>query len=659
MCGIAGYVDFETGRVWPAVLDAMAAALARRGPDARGTLIEGPCGLAHARLSIIDLAGSPQPMRVGGSRVSLVYNGELYTYRDLREELVKQGIFLDTHGDTEMILRYVDHQWEKALDQFDGMFAFAAWDRQRERLLLARDPLGKKPLFYAIPSPGVLVFASEIKAVLEHPAVCVELDEDAVRQAVRFRAVYGDRSLYAGVRQVEPGCWLEITREGIRQGRFYDLPALAASERERIAGHSDQQLIDDGERMLTEAVRKRLVADVPVGAFLSGGLDSSLIVALMRQCRAPEEKTCTFSVGFRGDRNSELPFAQTVADAIGTVHTTVELTEQDYARRLAEMTACRDAPVSEPADVAIAQMSEVAKRTVKVVLSGEGSDEVFCGYPKYRFADASWALRAGIRAAGPKPVAALAGMLGMDRRRVLVLAQSLSQTTELNRLVQWFSYLDRGMLAELLPGLGWSDDAWTATTAPQAATLRQAQTLGFDPAARMQLVDCLTWLPGNLLERGDRMTMAAGLEARVPFLDRALAPWGVALPSRLKVHGKSLKWIVRQWAKRKLPPQILERPKWGFRVPLAEWFRGSLRSTVYDYLTSSRGLCARFGDVNRVRRVLDMHDAGVQDANLTLWTLLAAEVWYQDVFLSRDVSRRGTSLGGSGAAASGLPTAAA
>ena len=639
MCGIAGYVDFETGRVWPAVLDAMAAALGRRGPDARGTLVEGPCGLAHTRLSIIDLAGSPQPMRVNGSRVSLVYNGELYTYLDLREELIRQGVFLDTHGDTEVILRHVDRDWENAPPRFDGMFAFAAWDRERERLLLARDPLGKKPLFYATPSPGVLVFASEIKAVLEHPAVRVELDEGAVRQAVRFRAVYGDRSLYAGVRQVEPGCWLEVSRSGIRQGRFYDLAALAAAERDKLANTSDETLIADGERMLSDAVRKRLVADVPVGAFLSGGLDSSLIVALMKECRG--EKTCTFSVGFRGDRHSELPFAQAVADALGTAHTTVELTEADYAKRLAEMTGCRDAPISEPADVAIAQMSEVAKRTVKVVLSGEGSDEVFCGYPKYRFADAPWALRTGIRAAGPNRVAALAGALGMDRRRVLVLARSLSQSTELDRLVQWFSYLDRSMLAELLPGLGWTDAAWQQTTAAQAATLRQAEALGLDPAARMQLVDCLTWLPGNLLERGDRMTMAAGLEARVPFLDKALAPWGVALPARLKINGKSLKWVVRQWAKRKLPPQILERPKWGFRVPLAEWFRGTLRPMVYDYLTSSRGLCARYGDVKAVRALLDAHDRGAQDANLSLWSLLAAEVWYQDVFTGRDVPRRG------------------
>jgi asparagine synthase (glutamine-hydrolysing) len=657
MCGIAGYVDFETGRVHPAVLNGMAAALGRRGPDARGTLVEGPCGLAHARLSIIDLAGSPQPMRVGGARVSLVYNGELYTYLDLREELVRQGVFLDTHGDTEMILRYVDREWEKALPRFDGMFAFAAWDRERERLLLARDPLGKKPLFYATPSPGVVVFGSEIKAVLEHPDVGVGLDEDALRQAVRFRAVYGDRSLYAGVRQVEPGCWLEVSRSGTRSGRFYDLAALAAAEREKMRGVSDDALVETGERMLADAVRKRLVADVPVGAFLSGGLDSSMIVALMKQCRQPDEKTCTFSVGFRGDNNSELPFAQTVADALGTVHTTVELTEQDYARRMGEMAACRDAPISEPADVAIAQMSEVAKRTVKVVLSGEGSDEVFCGYPKYRYADASWLLRTGIRTAGAPSVSALAGLLGMDRRRALVLARSLSHTSELDRLVQWFSYLDREMLGDLLPGLGWSDAAWRQTTAAQEATLRQAQSLGFDAPARMQLVDCLTWLPGNLLERGDRMTMAAGLEARVPFLDKALAPWGVALPKRLKVNGKSLKWIVRQWARRRLPPQILERPKWGFRVPLADWFRGSLRPMLYDYLTSSRGLCARYGSVERVRKIVDAHDRGEQDANLTLWTLLSAEVWYQDVFNGRDVPRRGAVP--AGASAAQVPTAAA
>jgi asparagine synthase (glutamine-hydrolysing) len=613
----------------------MAQALRRRGPDAQGVLLDGPCGLAHARLSIIDLAGSPQPMRQPGSDISLVFNGEIYNYLQLRAEFQKLSETFVTGGDTEVILRLVGREWDKALPRFDGMFAFAAWDRRRKAMLLARDPIGEKPLFYATPAPGVLVFGSELKALLQHPQIDAALDEDALRQVLRFRAVYGERSLHRGVRQLPPGHFLEFTATGLRTGRFYAIGDEIEIARKEYAGLDEGGLIARGEQLLRDSVEERLIADVPVGAFLSGGLDSSVIVALMRDARAKTggETVRTFSVGFLNDAFSELPYARIVADAIGTRHTEVSVGEEQYVRRLAELTACRDAPISEPADVAVAEMSRIAKQSVKVVLSGEGADEVFCGYPKYKFASASPLLRQSIRLVGPRRTAWLAGRLGVDARRALVAARALALPEELDRTVQWFSYFDQSDLQRLLPGLGWGDAFWASTISPQREALRQAT--GTSPAQRMQLVDCLTWLPGNMLERGDRMTMAEGLEARVPFLDKEVIRFGLALPDRMKIRGKTLKWIVRQWAAKALPAQISGRRKWGFRVPLAQWFRGSLRPMLYDYLRASNGLCGTYGNKAAVSELLESHQAERIDANLTLWTLLTAEIWYQGVYHRR------------------------
>lgn len=634
MCGIAGYVDFAN-RPDPAILSAMARALARRGPDAQNTLQDGPSGFAHTRLSIIDVDGSPQPMAVSGSDVSLVYNGELYNYPQLRDELQATGEVFATQGDTEVVLRWVAREWDKALPRFDAMFALAAWDRRRQRLLLARDPLGEKPLFYATPAPGLLVYGSEPKAVLEHPAVDRALNHDALRQAVRFRAVYGDRCLHAGVSQLEPGAWLEFSKTGLKIGRYHDAIVSTAEAGRRLAGLSDQDIVQQGWDLFFESVRERLIADVPVGAFLSGGLDSSLIVAAMRNARGPEADIRTFSVGFSDDPNSELPYAKIVADRFGTSHTPITVGPASFAQRLSELSACRDAPVSEPADVAVAEMSQIARRSVKVVLSGEGADEVFAGYPKYRFAAAPRLFRAGLRAVGARRASRLAGRIGVNSDRALIAARALSHTREVDRIAQWFSYMDQRDLKRLLPGLGWTDADWNETVRPQQEALARMTALG--PLARMQTADCLTWLPGNMLERGDRMTMAEGLEMRPPFLDKALVAFGLALPDRLKVRGGAGKWIVRQWAAQVLPPEIVQRRKWGFRVPLDQWFRGPLRSMLHDYLLSADGLCGTYGDRAEIARFLDGHANGEFDASTALWTLLSVEVWYQDVFRVRSV----------------------
>jgi asparagine synthase (glutamine-hydrolysing) len=399
------------------------------------------------------------------------------------------------------------------------------------------------------------------------------------------------------------------------------------------------------------------MADVPLGAFLSGGLDSSLIVALMKALQpggGGGVGVRTFSVGFSGDPFSELHHAKTVADAIGTEHLEVNVGPEAFVDSLASLSNFRDGPVSEPADVAIAALSRVAKQHVKVVLSGEGADEAFAGYPKYLMARVPAAVRFPMSLVGAERVARMAGWAGLDRRRALVAARSMALPRERDRVVQWFSYTDRDTLENLLPGLDWNVDQWERTMLEQRGAL--ARVRAWTAVGRMQGVDCLSWLPGNMLERGDRMTMAQGLELRPPFLDKRLVAFGLALPDRMKVRGRTTKWIVRQWAARRLPASITKRPKWGFKVPLAQWFRGELRDLLFGHLTSSTGLCATYGDGKAIRRLLEAHDSGTVDANLTLWTLLAVEVWYQDA-TRRHVVEGGDrtmtrSLAGAAAAAS-------
>lgn len=635
MCGIAGYLDLTGRPPERHILEAMAATLRRRGPDAVGYDIDGPCGLAHARLIVLDPEGGLQPMRAQGSPVTLCYNGELYNFTQLRDELARDGTHCTTRGDTEVILRWVTANWTTGLHRFEGMFGFAAWDRDRKRLLLARDPFGIKPLFYASPRPGLIIFASEIKAILAHPEISTDTDKDALRQALRFRAVYGERTLYTGIRQLAPGAWLNMDATGITTGQHFNIALRASRVREQLQSLSDEELLHRGEETLSAAVRSHMVADVPVGAFLSGGLDSSLITALMRESRDPSAELHTFSVGFQDDPASELPFAAEVAKALGTRHHEVRVGPLDYIERLADLTMCRDAPLSEPADVAVGVMSEAARRLVTVVLSGEGADEAFAGYPKYRFARPPRALRFGVRTIGVANVERLARLSGIDPRRARIAARALASRSDLESMTLWFSYLDRSRLNNLLPGIGWDETNWSRTLDPQRDAIKRAAWDG--TLARMQGVDCLTWLPGNLLERGDRMTMSASLEMRVPFLDASVAIFGLALPDRCKLRRREGKWLLRRIADKRLPESIINRRKWGFRVPLAQWFRGPLRDLLESNLTSGDGLISTYGDRAAIRSLLDDHLSGRTDASWELWTLLATDLWWRHARTARSV----------------------
>jgi asparagine synthase (glutamine-hydrolysing) len=564
-------------------------------------------------------------MHSGPSGLTIVYNGELYNYRALRRELEAEGVKFLTAGDTEVVLRMIERWWDKALPRFDGMFGLAVWDSRNERILLARDQIGEKPLYYAI-TDAQIVFASEIKGIFAEGSVTPRINPDGLRQLLRFRAVYGNHTVYGGINQLLPGMCLEFSSKGTQLRRYYNLVDEVNKTRKAISGLSKQNVVELGCELFRKSIKERLCADVPLGAFLSGGLDSSLIVAIANT-HLTDTQFKTFSVGFDDDIHTELPYAARVSEFVGTEHEQVRVGPNDFMRRLEELSICRDGPVSEPADVAIACMSRLARQSVKVVLTGEGADEVFAGYPKYVFANVPSCFRTIMRHIGPVRIARLASLVQLDPRRALVAARAMTPKTEVSRLVQWFSYMQRDDLVNWFPGLDWSDAVWADTQGTQTEVLEEMAS--FSPLARMQALDCLTWLPNNLLERGDRMTMAEGLEARPPFLDTDLVHYGLALGDSFKVRGWHGKWVVREWAKNYLPEDIIWRKKWGFRVPLGRWFGGPLRAYLHDMLLSTGGLTELFGDRKRISHLLSEHDRGLVNHDLTLWSLLAAECWYR------------------------------
>ncbi len=566
----------------------------------------------------------------------ITYNGELYNFVELRDQLIAESDSrFQTKSDTEVVLRGIANEGRSFLKKMDGMFALGAWSVSRQSLLLARDLVGEKPLYYAIPQPGTLVFGSEIKAVLAHPKVVGSLDDSSLREVLRFRANYGPQSLVRGIRQIKPGTYLEFSAAGMSEGIFASITADMRLGEKSIGSNDTAALIQHGQDLFMESVRRRMVADVPVGAYLSGGLDSSLVVAAMRDLSGKAADIHTFSVGFEDDPHSELAAASDVSKHLRTHHHEIRVSADDFARRWPDLSAIRDSPLSEPAEVAFAEMSEVAKSWVTVALSGEGADEIFAGYPKYSYANVPTVARLALRVLGDEGVDRISKLLGTDATRAKIAARALAHPQEADRLAQWFSDSRRDTLEGLLPGLASSDDPWAQTMSAFEKALALAN--GETSLRRMQIVDCLTWLPGNILVYGDRMSMAHGLEMRLPFLDKSLVAFALALPDHLKIRNREQKWVMRRWRIGNLRPEVMNRRKWGFRVPLAQWFRGPLRHFMLDHLLDASSLCRRYGDSGKIGTLLERHISGKTDASATLWKLLSTEVWYRGAKMTIEV----------------------
>lgn len=625
MCGIAGYLTTNLREDLSASLRRMADAIAHRGPDGEGYFEalagNGACriGLAHRRLAIIDLATGQQPMGNEDGSIQIVFNGEVYNFQQLREQLAARGYVFRTRSDTEAIVHAYEEWGPECVLRLRGMFAFAIWDQKRERLFIARDRYGKKPLFICERS-GLLLFASEIKAILAFPGFEASVDRAAVWEYLSYRYVPAPATLFCGIRKLMPGSYVVAEGGTVTETRYF-WPA------DRKAYSNDApppDPVEDFLHGLDEAVRIRMISDVPFGAFLSGGIDSSAVVGLMsRHSNLPVK---TFSAGFTESAYSELGYARTIAQYFKTDHHELRVSQHDLMQHLVTLVRSRDAPVSEPSDIPIYLLSVEASRTVKMVLTGEGSDEFLGGYPKHvmeRCVPAYQWLPEAVRNGLFAPMFQL---LPYGFRRVKTAAVNLGLSESTERLPRWFGALTHSERSQLLavpvPGCR-RDLGIQFDTEPGNSSLR-----------RILYFDQTSWLPDNLLERGDRMTMAASIEARMPFMDHELAAFVSGLSDEWRVRGRTTKRILRESMLRLLPAAILERPKVGFRVPVNEWFRTSMKEYLSDHLLGSGSRTHAYYQPRTLRRYLDEHMTGRQNHEKLLWTLLNLEIWHKEYGLS-------------------------
>jgi asparagine synthase (glutamine-hydrolysing) len=628
MCGING-IAFPAGaerNVERAVLERMRDVIRHRGPDDEGIFLDGPVGLGHRRLSIVDVAAGHQPMTNEDGSLHITYNGEIYNHADFRSMLESRGHVYRTHCDTETILHLYEEHGAACVEQLRGMFAFAIWDQCKRELFIARDRLGVKPLYYAHKLDGSFYFASEIKALIEARAVKPEINYAALPDYLANHGTSGDETLFVGVKRLLPGHTLLWREDGqIRIVQYWDINFAAEGAE---AGRGDADLIEEWTELFRTAVRLRLMADVPLGMFLSGGIDSSAIAAMMSGM--VNEPVKTFSVAFREREANELTYARMVAKAFQTDHHEVIVSPAEFFAALPQMIWQEDEPLAHPSSVPLYFVSRLAAEHVKVVLTGEGSDELLGGYERYYKTLYNLAVGPHYQRLMPAPLrralAARIGGLPADSkvrhklsRTFLCLAPDIESIYFDN-----FAVFTRAMQRDLL----------SAETKERAGALdpyhemrRYYETADADSTLnKMLYADTKTYLH-ELLMKQDQMSMAASIESRVPFLDQKLVEFTVRLPVRLKLRrGWTTKYVLRASMQGVLPEPILARKKMGFPVPVGKWFRGEFRSVVDEYVLGARAAGRGIFNHDYVRGLVARHQAGENHAE-RLWALVNFEIW--------------------------------
>jgi len=608
MCGIVGIRALSRGVIDGRRLETAVDNLHHRGPDDRAVWTDDQVGLGHTRLSIIDLSGSAQPMHTVDNRQHMIFNGEILNYQAIREQLTDHDF--QTNGDTETIFATVLHRGPEGLAGLRGQFALAIYDEDDGSVLLARDRMGILPLYYAARGDRI-VFGSEVKALLPLLEGSLSVNDAALDDFLAQRAVGAPNTLFADIKAVRPGHTVRIHADG----RIEESPYWTLSEADPIS-IAPEEAVTQVSDTLVDAVREALVADVPVGAYLSGGVDSSLIVALVASVTGEPSRVKTFSAGFLDNPHDELPYARTVATHIGTDHREVMIDPAGFLDAWPKLTWHRDAPLSEPADIAVFELAKAAREDVKVVLSGEGSDELFAGYPKYGVAAWTDRLR---RVPAPLRGAALRRgerMLPGSQGKLRIAMRALAASNEREMYRSWFAPFVEHERAALL-----------GQASPSAGPVS-----GHDVIDRMLRSDLECWLPNNLLERGDRMSMAASLELRPPFLDARLVELAYSLPSDVKVRDGVTKWVLKEVARRHLPADIVDRRKVGFRVPLDRWFRSGLQEHARERLLDRESFVSQRLDRPMVEALLTSHETGRRDEELRIWTLMCLDVWHEVFF---------------------------
>jgi asparagine synthase (glutamine-hydrolysing) len=624
----------------------MTDAIRHRGPDDSGFYQDSWASLGHRRLSIIDLATGQQPMTNEDGNLQIVYNGEIFNHAELRPELERAGHRYSTRCDTEAILHAYEQYGPACVDRLRGMFAFAIWDSQARRLFCARDRLGKKPLYY-YHDRGLFAFASEIKALLEHPAITAAFDESVLPEYLAFGYISDERTMFRGIRKLMPGhhLTLEVGREqpalSIRQ--YWDLPADPTAREDR----DDASWIRECRERLEETVRTRLMSDVPLGMFLSGGLDSSAIAALMKRMFSGPVKT--FSVGYQEAPYSELSYARQVAGTIGTEHHEVVVGMEEFFNSLPRLVWHEDEPIVWPSSISLYFVSKLASREVKVVLTGEGSDEMFAGYGRYRLNlwNERWLKR--YRMVPERLRRALRGFVGASslltantRRKLQHTFIGLDDTIESLYLDNFYSAFPASEQASLLTASG--------GTGAYDGFLRYWNQRGHDPMlARMLFADQKTYLV-ELLMKQDQMSMATSIESRVPFLDHEFVEFSTRVPEHLKLRGAEGKYIVKKAVEDLLPREIIYRTKMGFPTPLRQWLRDPRADGIFSLLSARDGLLASCLDLGEVESVVERQKSGQYDSTDRLWRLLNLQVW-GDMFITGKREQRWDGLMMPGAAA--------
>jgi len=628
MCGINGIALSSRSRrtLDPLVLERMRDQLAHRGPDDTGLFVDGRVGLGHRRLSIVDVAAGHQPMTNEDGTMHIVFNGEIYNHADYREELEARGHTYRTHCDTETILHLYEEEGARAVERLRGMFAFAIWDQRKRELFIARDRLGVKPLYYVHTDDGSLYFASEIKALLAAGAVAPQINYRALPDYLANHGTSADETLFAGVKRLPPGHTLLWQDGRVRIEEYWDVRFNGGDS--QTDDRSDADYIAEWSELFRKSVRLRLMADVPLGMFLSGGIDSSAIAAMMSGM--VDEPVKTFSVAFAEREANELEYARLVARAFKTDHHEIVVSPEDFFRALPRLVWHEDEPLAHPSSVALYFVSKLAAEHVKVVLTGEGSDELMAGYGRYRKTVYNLSLGAKYRSlttAGMRRLVAggVGSLPGASRVRQKLSRTFLCVEPDIESIYfDNFAVFGRAMQHDLLTR---ETRERAGAVDPYAGVRSHLERTDAETLLNQLLyADTKTYLH-ELLMKQDQMSMAASIESRVPFLDHKLVEFTARLPERMKLRGLTTKYILRRSMKDVLPEQILSRSKMGFPVPVGAWFRGQYKSVIDEYVLGERARARGLFDSSYVRSLVERHQHGGENHSERLWALVNVEMW--------------------------------
>lgn len=623
MCGIVGFTTFKQRPGDPdRVVRAMAGALQPRGPDGEGYFNDGAAVLGHRRLSIIDLGGGAQPFSIEHGRYQIVYNGELYNYIELAADLRARGHSFASHSDTEVLLRQLAEDGVEGLQPLNGMFAFAMWDREKRELLLARDRVGIKPLYYTV-TGGELVFASEMKALLQHPAVTRRIDPLSISKYLTFSYIPAPHTIFQDIHKLEPGHWLRFSERGQEKGSYWDIPL----EDNPISEGTVDERADELLAILRDAVTKQLRSDVPVGVFLSGGIDSSTVTALAAQ--AVPGRLHTFSVGFEESSYDESPFARIVAERYGTEHHHEVLSLKRAVDLMPTVMNTLDEPFGDASILPTYLLSQFTARHVKVVLGGDGGDELFAGYPSFQ-------AHVMMEKLSVLPITWRDALIRWARRIPVS-----HRYASMDFLIQQF-FKGAGISPEIRFFLWmgpYGNDQKRQVLSPelQSALLRSnpfedvlnyVRQSGLVSDFQRILYLCMKlYLQDGILVKVDRASMANSLEVRVPLLDHTLVEFAARIQPAYKLKGMTTKYILKRAVRDLLPREIIKRRKAGFMIPLASWLAKDLRPMVEDYCSADALARDGFFHPAGVRKMLDEHFSQVRDHRKAIWTLLAFQIW--------------------------------